>query len=261
MLTQGVLETLNRLIEGGELTSTVEQYMTYLRESKDSFYQRELKEKGRESAEKLLANVVQFRGLRELSGVIEPIAVGMRDIISSAKETDVYFSLINKKNRPISFPIRFDSDDIVSAIVVSNLPQHRGCGCTQPDEAGVFGQHGTLPLKALLLVESSQGYHKLCLIFPMRDDSVGIVERGFVLISIERDGCTNGENLVLHVTTDCFLQYTLGITSLSGALPVSSAFGGSLDDRLGFPGAEQYLLKHISRLGPYLSALAKHQTH
>lgn len=260
MLTQGVLETLNRLIEGGELTSTVEQYMTYLRESKDSFYQRELKEKGRESAENLLANVVQFRGLREFSGVIEPIAVGIRDIISSAEETDVCSSLINKKNRPLSFPIRFD-DDIVSAIVVSNLPQHKGCGCTQPDGAGVFGQHGTLPLKALLLVESLRGYHKLCLIFPMRDDSVGIVERSFVLISIGRDGCTNGEDLVLHVTTDCFLQYTLGFTSPSGALRVSSTSGGLLDDRLGFPGAEQYLLKHISRLGPYLSALAKHQAH
>lgn len=61
--------------------------------------------------------------------------------------------------------------------------------------------------------------------------------------------------------TTSFLEYELGVVSANRALQVSSSLGGLLEDRLGFPGAEQYLLEHLSRLGPYLSTIASHQVH
>lgn len=257
---QSVLETLDRLIENGELKSTVDQYVDSLRVSPSSFYQQELRRKGCESAEKLLDDVIRRRSLREFSDAIEPIAVGMRDIASSAEKTGVYSSVVNGDSTSSFSPVYFDSDT-VSVVVVYGLPRHKGCGCTQPDGAEVFGQSGTLSLKALLLIESSGGNHKLYLVFPMRNDSVGVVERGFASISIRRDGSVDGVDLVSHMTTDSFLQYKLGIVSADPALRVSSSSGGSLDDRLGFPGAERYLLEHLPRLCPYLSTIAAHQTH
>ncbi len=251
---QSVLKTLDRLIGSGELKSTVDQFADSLRASPNSFYKRELQNNGRESAEKLLDDVIRRRNLREFSAAIEPIAVGMRDIVSSAEETDTYSSVVNGDSASSFSPVFFDSDT-VSVVVVYGLPQHKGCGCTQPDEEEVFGQCGTLPLKALLLIESSGGNHKLYLVFPMRDDLVGVVERGFASVSIRRDGGVDGIDLVSHMTTDSLLQYKLGIVFADQALRVSSSSGGSLDYRLGFPGAERYLLEHLPRLGPYYNGL------
>lgn len=176
-IQEGVLETLDRLIGNGELKSIVDQYADSLRASSSSFYQREFRKNGHEAAEKLLIDVVRHRGLREFSDAIEPITIGMRDIASS--NDDVYSRVFTRADRQHPPLVRFDSDT-VSVLVLYDLPQHEGCGCTQPDGAEIFGQCGALPLKALLLVESSSGHHKLCLVFPMRDKLVGVVERSFI---------------------------------------------------------------------------------
>jgi hypothetical protein len=176
-----VLEILDRLIGSGELKSTVDQYEDSLRVSPSSFYHRELRERGRESAEKLLDDVIRRRGLREFSDAIEPIAVGMRGLV---EKTDVYSSVIKYGSEIPPFPIYFDSDTVL-VVVVYSLPQHAGRCCTQLDGAEVFGPYGTLPLKAMLLVESSNRNHKLYLVFPVRDDSVGVVKGGLCV-------CING---------------------------------------------------------------------
>lgn len=87
---QSVLETLDRLIENGELKSTVDQYVDSLRVSPSSFYQQELRRKGCESAEKLLDDVIRRRSLREFSDAIEPIAVGMREILLPRPKKPAY---------------------------------------------------------------------------------------------------------------------------------------------------------------------------
>lgn len=260
--TSQVLCILNRLIDSGALKSSVDNWMECIRRDSRSFYKDEFLERGFESAEALLAEIVRKRGLREFSETIEPIAVGMRNILLSLseKKSNTYALVVKEGGVSLRFPVCF-REDTALVIVLYGLPQHEGWCCMQPDGAKAFGWNGSLPLKALLLIESHCGDHELRLVFPARNDSVGVIEGGYTTISVSRDGHVNGETLVSHVTADGLLAGNLGISPVDRMLGLWSVSGGCLDERLGFPGAEEYLRKHLPELGPYLSAISliKHE--
>jgi hypothetical protein len=246
---------LDDLLKSGQLEPSVDQYLAEMRNGNRSFYAVVFKEKGYEAAELELKQWARRHHMHEFAQSIEQIAVGMRDFAQADLE-DKYVR-ITAANRNLSFPpIRSFGHD-ATMIAVLDLPRHKGCGCNQPEGAEIFGEYGTLPLKAAILGVASRTHdHRLVLVFPARE-TVPQNSDGYTTLIIERSGHTDGVTCFPRLQEGSHLAYSLGLTTADRVFGAMTCAGGSLDQRFGFPGAGEYLVKHLSKLGPYLSAISQ----
>ncbi len=252
---ENAVQILNDLLAGSRLKPSVDQHLTDMRSGRTkSFYTDILEKKGREVADQALEKWAGRDHMREFANSIEQIALGMRDIAKMDLE-DNHVRVISV-TRDLIFPLARSFGYGATLIAVLNLPRHEGCGCNQPDGAEIFGEHGTLPIKSVVLgVSSSTSECKLALVFPARETTS--LCYGYTTITIARDGWVNGENCFPHINKYDHLRYSLGLIQAKQAFTALTTQGGSVDDRIGFPGAGAYLALHLPKIGPYLSLISK----
>ena len=248
---ENAFQIISNLLEAGRLKSEVEQELADMRSGRiKSFYTDILVEKGHKAASQALEEWVGRDFKREFANSIEPIVLGMLDIARADLE-DKHIR-VTPVNRDMFFPTARSLGNGATLITVLDLPRHKGCGCNQPQGAEIFGEHGTLPINAIVLgVASIPGRCNLTIVIPTRENASW--GSGYTAITISQDGWATGTSLFPRINEYDHLAYSLGLTQAKDVITALMSSGGSLDDRIGFPGGGAYLAKHISKLGPYLS--------
>jgi hypothetical protein len=95
---------------------------------------------------------------------------------------------------------------------------------------------------------------------PIRDyERVPDLERlrlSSVFVTVDLTGFAQGHEVIPFEPVPYFLEKLLGV--VDGPQPdYYGPWAGSLDNRVGFPGATNYLADHLPRLGEYFTALAE----
>ncbi len=241
---------LSRLLDKGVCEPEVHEWEDVVRRSKDSFYAQFKAEKGTAAAEKALRSYVAERMYREVAACIKPIVVGVKELTEKTafeRYIKISHDPINSIWGGVDFPRH------PSAVVVFN-PEQPGCGCTAVDHTDVWGNYGSLRLLAVVITYNEL-YQRLAvnLVFPQRDNSHGIT-----VIELGRIGQLRGTQFGIEINhRSSLLSYSLGLTTTDSLCSTSMTTGGKFDDRMGFPGAYDYLIKNLPNLGPYLGAVAQ----
>ena len=244
-----------RVLEGSRIDfrPRVGAYLNKLRQYEDGFYQRTLKKDGTEAAEAELNEVAERRHLREYAGVIHPIVESLVELLRAPHD----------KRDPLLCAVRCADEEphfwgMRGGLLVSVvLPQPHGCGCQMPEGANIFAHFGYLPITAVAVNCNGQE-SQLSLFFSLMGEDKG--KDGFAQVVIDTNGNYNAGSSVRYACRDAFLLTSMGICEQDEGLRVSFS-GGPLSTALPFPGAEEFLFKHISEVAPYISALAKHLSH
>ena len=260
------VDTLANLVEDGAFTSRLESYIEsrIRRSNTETFYSRIIAESGYDAAERQLTEWIRSLHYDVFSATVESVT---RGILALAKaKPDLLTDITNIEasgHQPIDN--RFGPR---RKFVMFNT-QARGCGCSQPKGNYLFGPYGELGLKAVVL-ETGYAYDgprtTLQLVLPAWGKSHNPPSKGeFVVVKIESSGSSDGEKYSPYTSTeqgtqdftdvDAALNHLLGIQRLDhiGIMMTAS----SIDQVIGFPGAEDYLAAKLPDLGDYFIALAE----
>ncbi len=263
-----VLETLDRLLGSKIFDSKVDSWLNHIRVLDHSFYNRTKKERGEQAAEAELEEAVASRKLREFSASLKPIVQGLRAFAAAdanTKNSNKNVNLIGDL-KELRYPVDYDLRNIADAkmIVVFN-PEVWACSCEPISGMDAWHRHADLKLQAVIL-QFSETFNllKLDLVFeskkkyerpPRKDYEVSIDE--FVVINIGQDGLIHPRGESMMALSYCLLLHTLGMFEKDRFLSIESSSGGSIENALGFPGATDYLAKHIGELGAYFKEAAE----
>lgn len=243
-----VFDVLTRLITTNVFGPTVSAFCYGIRKNEQSFYHQTKQKKGYEAAEDELERFVTARHLREFSGSLLPIAMGIRDM---ARGDAPDMLIVEHNDLNYTKPYGFGKNTI---LVVAPNPVQPGCGCAAVEGSSAWGPYGSLGLKYVIIcVDEIKQIVQIDLILPLRE--MPPYKDGFTVFSIQSDGYVYGQNREIYVLKNACFHDALG---LSGEPIVSRMMtaGGDTDSRVGFPGAQEYIAEHIGALGPYFSAVA-----
>jgi|GEM_PF-5765305 len=247
-------EILDRFIAGGFLKQEVDVWMDSTRNAKSSFYAKTTMERGKEAAEKELEEVVKKRFLREFANAIEPIVRGVKAIIEASEKGGMIF----ETRKALRYPVPHEMRGGGRGIVVYN-PEYEGFG-TVPRGSWVWGSNGTLGLEAIVVwsqeSETSLIGASVDLVFQSKRNTSDM-GGGRIILSLQRDGHVLGKCITVALNERGCLHGALGIASEEDLLDWTSVVGGDIEERFGFPGAQEYLARHIVNLAPYLIEAAK----
>jgi len=259
------ITALENLIETGAFASQM-QVSTRMFRNGNMAYAETLANEGWAVAERQLTERMRRYHYDAYASCIEPI---VRGIVALAKAKDgslvditacttrVYTS-IDAQNGPRSKFIAFNTE----------AP---GCGCMQPAGSDTFGPYGDLGLRAVIL-ETGYGYDsfkaELSLVLPAWGTGLSAPKHGdFIIAKLDTTGYSVGDRYSPYVTTDegvteeftdtaVYLKHLLGM-KLIGRRVGAFQTGSSINQVIGFPGAEDYLAAKLPDLGNYFVALAE----
>ncbi|TSC83256.1 MAG: hypothetical protein G01um101419_86 [Parcubacteria group bacterium Gr01-1014_19] len=263
-----VLETLDRLLGSKIFDSKVDSWLNYIRGVKDSFYGRTKAEKGVEAAEALLGLVVVRGKLREFAGSLKPIVQGLRAFAEADAKTKTSNKNVHLINDPkeLRYPVDYDLRNITDAkMIVAFNPEIWACSCNPMPGVDAWHRNAALKLQAVVIQFSeTRNFLELDLVFdprkrpeqPSRSNKEIFVDE-FVVLNISQDGHVHPKGERMQVWSCFFLLHSLGMFEKDRFLSIASSSGGSIEDALGFPGADDYLAKHIGELGGYFEAVAR----
>jgi len=259
--------TLEQLIENGAFASQMETYLdrTFRDGSRETWYAKTRNTAGRDAAERELAEWVERRHYNVFSSSIESVARGIvalanaqgKSLVDITDCTTNVYTAISDQCGPRSKFI----------VMNSSAP---GCGCMQPKGSYTWGPYGEIGLRAVIL---ETGYtHEgptstMTLVLPAWATNEQTIGAGTVFFAkIEANGYSQGDRFKLSIQADgkdeevtdadrC-LRYLLGMARPNGKAWTSS-LTSSIDQSIGFPGAENYLAAKLTELGDYFAALAE----
>ena len=264
-----MVRTLENLIETGAFASQIQVSTRTFRDNNIS-YAETLAAEGWETAELWLAETMMRRHYDTYSSCIEPI---VRGIVALAKAKDDslvditacttrMYTSINAQNGPRSKFIVFNTE----------APEYN---CVQSAGSDIFGPYGELGLRAVIL-ETGYKYDnrllaELSLVLPAWGTGLGAPGHGdFVVAKLDTTGYSVGDRYRPYVYTDegateeftdsaAFLKHLLGMKLINQQVSYSVT-GSSINQVIGFPGAEDYLAAKLPDLGKYFVALAEKLT-
>jgi hypothetical protein len=256
---------LGQWLDAGCFDSQHEQHLNEQRTHR--WYQETQRTQGRQAAEQLLQNNDRCR--REFATAIKPTAEGM--IALARKGAVTVVASDSMRGFPRSYEL--DNHPSVLAVFMNEWAEdlHKA-----PAGSDVFGPGGALGLMAVTIEMGTthDGTPSTELGVVVRARRVGVGRGGIAgafldsdrattisghtIVTIQPDGGERHSYNELRVQdTTQFLGYTLGLQDTAIEPRISSGSGGELDDMLGFPGAGDYLAKHLPSLGTYLGSLAE----
>lgn len=253
---------LDTWIDNGDLASLVDSRLDDLRypgldyrnEPRETWYTRELTENGLAAAN---AKLEQYAvGLRNNAAAILSTAKGMLALCKADPETrrgDKYVSVVGA--RSLKLPGYRPESPLAQAIVIFN-PEVPGCGCSQPKGSYVFGPHGTLGLKAVVLYTDprSPEHSSLNLILPSRRKDAS--DATYAVAEFDLKGLVQTHEVAPHLYNDGPLRVDLGILSREQAWSAMFSSGGGNDFVFG-PGCMDYITSNLADLGNYFEATAE----
>jgi hypothetical protein len=265
-VTQNAVDTLEELFESGAFSSLLDQYLDahFRHETRESWYTKTLAEDGHEAAERRLSEWARNLHFDVFSSTIEPIIEGVIALAKAKPEllTDITqcdpggYQAIDERYGPRHKFLLYNT-------------QVPGCGCSQAAGSYIFGPYSALGLKAVII---EAGFTRegrsacLQLVLPAwKKVSQTAFKSEFVLAELETTGSSRGKRYSPYIyingdseeytDTDTYLKHMLGITTLEnigGMVEMSS-----IEQLIGFPGAEEYLAAKLPDLGTYFGALAE----
>jgi hypothetical protein len=254
-----VCQSLENRLRSGKFSSTYEQYINenirHSWYSDGTFYTKELEQNGREAAEAALVEWDRSWRMSDFAAVIEPVAEGML-AMAKADPQSVMLTDADKRNPFAHY--KMNESGFLFIMLNKSAP---GCGCTQPKESELFGPGGEIGIKAITLAcdYNNPRITKLGIVMSLRGRNhldYELWRSGFTVLTIDRDGDTDGETFIPSAADPDFLMKMLGLAA--GPIPGHScSSGGGLSHAVGFPGASEYLSRTLPRLKEYYSSLAE----
>ena len=259
-MNQKVVDFLNAAIASGLLNDTSE---SLLRESiarnEDHWYNKMAQKDGKEAAEAAFQEWQYRKECTAFGTAVRPIVESMVKIAQQDAEDEL--ELLSPDNEDYGFPLGVSRSGLRTAVVLTN-PRHRGCGCTAPNVSAVWGIYGLLKLFAVALLKTEYGagygpgaqgtFYKMYLVFEPHNLPEKAVT-GYTLLEFGADGCVMENSHYLYPEkSSAFFGRQVGNERQS----VTMHGGGGIESHF-FPGASDYIIKHLPELPAYLSAMAK----
>ncbi|MEO5949292.1 MAG: hypothetical protein ABIP74_02730 [Candidatus Saccharimonas sp.] len=246
------------LADGGYLESKYHTYrLTQILHRKNSAYMRVFEKEGEEAADKWLAGWEARTRVMDFAAAVHPIAEGMLALAKSDPEgrytvaTDVTDDMVYPRSDRIGNPSKM--------VVVFNR-QVPGCGCTQPKNSELFGEYGSLGLKAITLQRGYSSFGDMAmvgLILPSRSVYQGMSNpNAFNVLTFDMTGLIDPVQYNPELYANGVLRYAMGLDTLESALSMTVSSGGIADQKIGFPGATSFIADNLPNLVSYLKELA-----
>lgn len=256
----GASQWISRLLSEGHCVSQVDGWMNRIRTC-DSFYQRTKVAKGVETAEAELGEVVAGRNYREIATSIEPIvrSIGVLAEVGRTTPRGPMVALIDDCSK-----IDFPSVNKHGKLIVAWNDTPSPCRHEDVTNLPVWSSYsGSLMLKAVTISFDTfqdrivRGEVSLGLALERMPANLQQYEVGadaFQVIGVQPDGNIFCDTQSEAVRKGDALRHALGFESKRSGMRYS---GGELEHHIGFPGAFEYLLKHLPSLANYLDDIAK----
>lgn len=261
---------LHRILQTKVTDSQAEQWLDRcLRDPSDSWFAKERAKNGKVAAEKKLAEFVQRRGLYAFADSVNEVAQGLLALAQLDDSRPAVDADADPRDLPAPPHVRVvyldkDRNFPVSGmhnggiLILGTNPSVPGCGCNQPEGSDVFGRGGEIGLRSVgIMVDFDLRRPHLVLTLPHPDYRTGPNDQtrmGFAVVTIDVEGHSHGTAVDYRFQEDP-VEYALGLVDPTRTMSGSSSSSG-VNAALRFPGSEEYLAKHISLLGRYLTASA-----
>jgi hypothetical protein len=256
------IEIVEQALSNGNFDSLHEdefrRFCDSCRSNPEAYYHTVEKESGHDAAEAWLIERFNDFSHGEVADALPTIASGIAKLLATgSSELQIKsFSNTDDRSQPEMFPISpFGAPGSVRGFALRNrIP--RNVNTPRPSGSGLFGPYGALELVAFCVTVNhlQPDENDVSILFP---HGLNPDEFHYSYITLKRDGkldCGGREiSMVWRRNVDSAINF-----AFAGKLEhrVTSILGGHVNDCLGFLGAEDYLVKHIGKLGPYLHGIA-----
>ncbi len=203
--------------------------------------------------------------LHKFADSLKSTAVGLLELAKTDEDSKLVFLIKDRANLIYPFPSEgIEIGKMDQVIVGYNSDKDHSC-----EYPCVWGMNGSLKLQAIIFCCCTPWkMSTMDLIFDFRrgqkfpnkeyDDYESFVT-GFTTIRVQQTGELRLLEGSLKVRSHplTYLNYCLGKWELEGLKSNASSSGGSIEDHLHLPGAQDFIAKHLSSLGEHFKLLDK----